>query len=260
MEKDKINYYSDELNDEFSGIVRDTIRIDGSYRYLHHNPLWHIGAFLTYRVIMTPVAALYMKLKFKMKIVNRSALLQCRKDAFFLYGNHTQVPGDGYIPTVLTFPKKDIVVVNADNVSMPGTRTFMEMIGAYPLPHDREGMVHFMNGLKHYIGRKKSIVIYPEAHIWPYYIGIRPYSDASFAYPVMYHKPAYSFTVTYQRFRHSGRPKITVYVDGPLYPKEGVRRKEAQLELRNRVYEKMMERSKESTYEYIKYRKKEEIS
>ena len=257
MEKGQKFYYSDELNDEFSGIKRDTVTVDQNYRYIHTNLIWKMGSFFVYRIIMTPVAFLFMKIKFHMQIKNRRVLRQHAREGYFMFGNHTQVPGDGYIPTVCSFPKKDIVIVNADNISMRGTRTFMEMIGAYPLPTKMDGMTHFMSGLKYHVGNHRSIVIYPEAHIWPYYTDIRPFKDSAFAYPVMFKKPTYSFTVTYQKRKCSTIPRITTYVDGPFYADSNLPRREAQHKLRDEVYETMKKRSENSNYEYVQYIKKD---
>ena len=118
MKAKNVYYYSDELNDEFSGVTRETVTVDGNYTYIHNSFLWKLGSFVIYRVIMTPIACLYMKMKFHLKIENKKVLKKCRKQGYFMYGNHTQMPGDGYLPTVLTFPKRDYVVVNADNISL----------------------------------------------------------------------------------------------------------------------------------------------
>ena len=48
------------------------------------------------------------------------------------------------------------------------------------------------------------------------------------------------------------------YVDGPFYADKSLNEKEQQEELRNRVYEKMKERSKNSNIDVIKYIKKGE--
>lgn len=256
MRYEETIYYKDELNDEFSGVTRTPIRVDSKYRYIHKNPIWIVISFFVYRIIMTPIAFLYMKCKFHIRIYNRKILKAARKTGYFMYGNHTMLPGDGYIPTLMTFPKKDIVVVNADNVSLRGTKTFMEMIGAYPIPNDLSGMPHFMDGLKYYTSCNKSLVIYPEAHIWPYYTKIRPFKDGSFAYPIIFHKPVYSFTVTYQKRKRGNKPRVSVYIDGPFQVDASLNRREAQKMLRNEVYNKMVEQSKHSTYEAIKYRRK----
>ena len=255
MKSVKEYVYYDELNDEFSGIIRDTIKIDENYKYWHNGLLWKVGSFFLYRIIMTPVAFLYIKLKFHIRFVNKKVLHKHGKNGFFLYGNHTQVPGDGYIPTVLTFPKRDYVIVNADNVSLKGTRTFMEMIGAYPIPSTIGGMKNFMKGLKKHADAKKGIVIYPEAHIWPYYTDIRPFGQATFAYPVLFKKPVFCFTVTYQKMKFIQSPRITVYVDGPFVTDSTLTNKEAESKVRDQVFYCMKERSKNSTYQYLSYKK-----
>jgi arginine utilization protein RocB len=52
-------------------------------------------------------------------------------------------------------------------------------------------------------------------------------------------------------------PKITVYIDGPFYPETDLRVRDAQKKLRDQIYETMKKRSENSTYERIKYVKKE---
>lgn len=254
MKHQDILYYSDELNDEFSGIVRKTIIVDDAYRY-RHGRLWRAVAWVLYRIIMTPVAYFYMKLCFCMKIVGRGKLRRHKGGGYFLYGNHTQIPGDGFMPTCITFPKRDIVMVNADNVSLYGTKNFMEMIGALPLPNRPSGMAHFIETLGRHLKKGRCIVIYPEAHIWPYYTKIRPFTEASFRYPAMYDKPVYCFTVTYKKGRR-GRTNIVVYVDGPFYPPKDTNARQAAKRLREEVYNAMSARSRNSTYERIQYVKK----
>ena len=255
MKSKKEYIFYDELNDEFSGIVRDKITIDKNYIYRHEDLLWKVGSFFLYRLIMTPIAYCYLKFVFHIQFVNRGVINKYGENGFFLYGNHTQVPGDGFIPTILTFPKRDYVIVNADNVSLKGSKTFMEMIGAYPIPTTIGGMKNFIQGLKGHCADNRGIVIYPEAHIWPYYTDIRPFTYSSFTYPVMMKKPVFCFTVTYQKMRWLHKSKITVYVDGPFEPDTVLTKKQAQSALHKEVFQCMKERCKNSTYQYVKYMK-----
>ena len=102
--------------------------------------------------------------------------------------------------------------------------------------------------------RKCSITIYPEAHIWPYYTKIRPFKDVSFKYPVQLNAPAYCFTNTYQSYgKNNDKIKIVTYIDGPFYPNKELPPKQSQKELRDRIYNCMVERSKNSNIEHIKY-------
>ena len=255
--KRKTLYYSDELHDEFSGVVRNTMSIDETYVYDHPNPLWQLCRFIVYRIIMTPVAFLYLKIKFHAEFVNRVVLKQSEGKSIFLFGNHTQIPGDGYIPSTIVFPKNCSVIVNADNVSLPGTLTFMKMVGAVPIPNKISGMRNYMNYLTVLSRNNSCTTIFPEAHIWPYYTGIRPFPDDSFRYPAMYGLDTYCFTTTYQQRGHSSRVNMTVYVDGPFLINPGLSKKEGIRDLRDRVYTTMCARSRNSSYEHIIYRRKE---
>ncbi len=261
MKYKDIYYYRDELKDEFSGVNRKTITVDGNYRY-SHGCLWKATSWVLYRLIMTPVAFAYMKLHFSLRIIGREKLKGHGGEGYFLYGNHTQMPGDGYMPTCITFPKRDVVVVHPDNVSLPGTRTFMEMIGALPIPNRVSGMGAFLREMQHSLNKGRCVVIYPEAHIWPYYTGIRPFTESSFRYPVLYNRPVFCFTVTYQERKKSPlrlmrrkerEPMITVYVDGPFYPDVHENERQAAKILRNQVYEAMVRRSAHSDCEKIRY-------
>ena len=55
MKKDQIYYYSDELNDEFSGSDITPRIIDQNYKYLHKNIFWNIAHFLVQNVLSVPI-------------------------------------------------------------------------------------------------------------------------------------------------------------------------------------------------------------
>ena len=176
-----------------------------------------------------------------------------------MYGNHTQIPGDGFIPNIITFPKKTHIIVSPDNVALRGTRTLMMMLGAMPTPTNLKGFGAFEKAIAQRIKEKCAIVVYPEAHIWPYYTGIRPFVSTSFRYPAKDEKAAFAFTVTY-RSSKKGKPRIVVYIDGPFYSDaENARAREK--DLRNKVYDAMCARAyTEDNYTFVEYIKKEEES
>lgn len=259
MKKQDVKYYSDELNDDFTDFNKKPYKIKSNYCYIHKNIFYKIAAFFCYRVIMTPIAFLYCIFKHHIKIVGKEKLKPFKNKGYYLYGNHTQVPGDAYIPNMISFPKNNYVIVSPDNVSTKGTQTFMMMIGAFPIPTQADGVKNFLNALEKRTVQGNCITIYPEAHIWPYYTKIRPFKSVSFRYPIKFKDPSFSFTVTYQKRKHSKKPKMTVYIDGPFTPNDDLPFKAQQEDLRDRVYRKMCERSKESNYEYIKYVKTPEV-
>ena len=118
-------------------------------------------------------------------------------------------------------------------------------------------MKNFLETIAQRIEKKSSITIYPEAHIWPYYTKIRPFKSVSFKYPVKYDAPAFCITNTYQSYGKKKRKiKIISYIDGPFWINKTLTPKEQQEDLRNRVYQAMVERSQNSNIEYIEYRKR----
>ena len=147
--------------------------------------------------------------------------------------------------------------MNPVNISLKGTGTLVEMLGAMPIPSNKSAMKNFLEAIKQKINKGYAITIYPEAHIWPYYTKIRPFKDVSFKYPVQLEKPAFCITNTYQSYgRNNKKIKIVSYIDGPFYPNKELTLKEQQKELRNKIYNCMEERSKNSNIEHIKYIKK----
>lgn len=258
MDKRKIIYYSDELNDEFSTVRIKAKEINGDYEYCRDKKWQRLVRFFAYRVIATPLAIVYLRAAFHHTVKNAELLVPYLKEAYFLYGNHTQDIADALIPNILSLRKEHYVIAHPNNVSMPILGRITPYLGAIPLPDDKEAYANFTSTVERRIAEKKGIVIYPEAHIWPYYTGIRQFSDASFYYPVKYHTPVFCFTNTYQKRRIGKKPKIVTYIDGPFYPDSSLPLRQRRRELRDRVYSVMLGRARFSTVEVIKYVKREQ--
>ncbi len=260
MDKRKIIYYTDEANDEFSLADITPKHIGADYVYEHASRGKKFTRFFWYRIVATPIAFIYTKTKFRHKTVGRERLRAYRKTGYFLYGNHTQDIGDAFMPPMMTFPAENYVIVHPNNVSMPILGKLTPSLGALPLPDDMAAYRNFVRAVEHKIATGKKVVIYPEAHIWPYYTGIRPFSDASFSYPVKTNAPVFCFTNTYQKRKIGKKPKIVTYVDGPFFADNNLDRSARKKDLRDKVYAAMCERARLSTVEKIKYVKKEEQS
>ncbi|MBQ8174000.1 MAG: 1-acyl-sn-glycerol-3-phosphate acyltransferase [Clostridia bacterium] len=255
----RIVYYDDERTDEFSGISRKTVTVDEKFPYLRRSLLFRFAAFFAYRVIMKPFAFLYCKLRFGLRAKGADALRSFRKKGYYLYANHTLMAGDAFIPNLLDFPQKTYIVVHPDNISLPVAGTFVTMCGAIPTPTTLHAHKPFREALSTRISEGACVVIYPEAHIWPYCTRIREFSDVSFAYPVRDGAPVFSATVTYGKGRIGKMPRVTVYVDGPFYPDTSLPPKQARARLRDEVHAAMSARAAEhSTYERIRYVQREE--
>lgn len=260
MKEKKIIYYEDELNDEFSTAKIIPRVIDEKYKY-EHNILWNLASYVLQNFISMPIKYLHVKIKFRIKYVGKKKFKKCRNTGYFIYANHTQPFADTFIPSLANYPKRNFFIVNPENVSIKGAETLIEMLGAIPVPGNKVAAENFLNVINKKIESHSSITIYPEAHIWPYYTKIRPFKSVSFKYPVKMEVPAFCITNTYQSYgRKKNKVKIVSYVDGPFFTDKELTIKEQQQKLRNEIYNCMVNRSKNSNIEVIKYLKKEDFS
>ena len=256
MDKRTVIYYEDELHDEFSTAVIEARRIDESYIYDRSGPWRAFTRFFWYRIVATPLAFMYVKLNLHQRSVGREKLRPFRRTGFYLYGNHTNAVGDPLTPNIFCFPKHVSFIVHANNVSMPFLGRINPSLGAIPLPDTREAYKRFIDCVNGRIEKGHAVVIYPEAHIWPYYTKIRPFPDASFGYACKSGTPVFCFVNTYQKRGKKKKPRTVTYIEGPFYPDTGLPLKESRKKLRDEVYDTMCRLAEHSDVEVIKYIKK----
>lgn len=256
-EEKKVVFFRDELTDEFVGTNENGIKTtyNKEYVYYKNTPLHNLKHFFWNKIFAVPVSIIHAKFRFGWKVVNKRAFKQIKKSSYFIYGNHTQPFFDATMPKIISY-RDCYIIVNAVNVTMKGISFLAKRLGALPIFEDYENSKKFVKAIDDIVGDNKPILIYPEAHIWPYYTKIRPFKSTSFRYPIKYNVPAFCFTNTYQK--KGKKLRIITYVDGPFYPNNNLSKKEQIEDLRNRIYNTMVERSKLSNYEKIIYKKIED--
>ncbi len=257
MDKRKVIYYADELHDEFSTFQTTPPKIDASYDYERRSPVKRFLRFFLYRIVMYPVVVFYGRVIFRQKIVGKEKLKPFSHMGYFLYGNHTQPLGDALLETRLPWPKSTYVIVHPNNLKVPVLGRWTPALGGLPLPDGIKAYRNFLAAIKNRIAEGHPVVIYPEAHIWPYYTKIRPFPDTSFAYPVECGVPSFCFVNTYHKSRFLKRPKMITYIDGPFFPPEEGETKTKKKALRDAVYSRMTELAGHSDVEVIRYVKRE---
>ena len=252
----KVIYYSDELNDDFAGNDIKTCKIDNNFRYVNNSVLFRINSFLLRFFFAIPVLWLVNLLLFRPKIENKGIFKQLKKKGYFVYANHV-LPFDPVVLPIKTNPGKAMVIVaGPDLFSINKLVTWLvRHFYAIPVPNmDAKMIENFTYCISFHINKKHRVLIYPEAHIWPYYNDIRPFRAASFRYPVDNNAPIVVATTTFKKRKGNRKPKPVIYLDGPFYPNTDLSTHEQINDLRNRAYEAMKWRAgKEDNYAYIKY-------
>lgn len=253
---ERVIYYRDPLNDDFAGGRIQTRPVTAAFPYVHRSLFWKAASAVVYNLIAMPVVYVICKLYLGVKIKNRQVLRKIR-GGVFLYGNHTRAL-DAFLPALVSFPRPAYVVANPDAVSIPGLKHLVQMIGCIPLPTELGGMAPFLEAVELRCRQGSAVGIFPEAHIWPFYTGIRPFRSGSFRYPVRMNTPAVAMVVTYRKrrglFRLARRPGMTVTLSEPFYPDATLSARAAQEKLRRQVYEFMCSVSERNeNVAYIRY-------
>lgn len=256
--KTKVIYYSDEKNDDFSGLKDRNKPLGEKYRYIRTGWLFRAFEVPFYYGVMIPVVYMLQKVFSHQKFANRKVLKQAGKEGCFLVSNHTQVQSDSYIGPLATFPKKCFIISNPDVLAIPGLRLGMQAYGVIPVGNTLDEKKEFLRCVDTRVNQGKAVIVYPEAHVWPYYTKIRNFDYQSFCHITRTGKPMFVLTNCYQKRRFFQRPRIVTYADGPFYPDPKLSQIEAAKALREIAYETMCKRTREySTCEYIQYIKEE---
>lgn len=255
MKEKRTVYYKTE-EDDFFHTKKKAPAIDGSYKY-EKCALMRFVSFILYRLIAKPLAFLYTKLKFGERIIGKEKLSPYKKSGFFIYSNHTQPIADALTPNMLLYSKRVCVIVNKENLCLPVIGKSTALLGALPLPDSIDAVKNFQSTIKKNLDAGAAITVYPEAHVWPYYTGIRSFSETAFEFPLRYSSPVFVATRVYKKRRRSKKPRCEIYVDGPIFPDKNLKKQDSRRALSAEVFNTMSSRAALSDCEYIIYKKEE---
>ena len=242
-------YYS-SFTDDFEQTKEQDYKLPEDYKWIRTDIFSKFLSGLTYGLAVI-LGGIYCKAVLHISFKGRKNLKSV-KGGFFVYGNHTQPFGDVVIPAIGLLPKRIYTVVSPANYGIPFIGKILPFLGALPIADSLHGMKELNKAMETRLNKNHPIVIYPEAHVWEYYTGIRPFADTSFKFPVKFQKPAFAMTVTYRKGKFFKRPVTEVYLDGPFYP-SGNTLKEKTADLHGKIYSQMLKRSENSNYSYIQY-------
>ena len=254
--KSKTIYWKDEINDDFDEVGLKRPSVPEGYKYKRTNPFNTFVSGILYHGIAKPFLGLYCLCK-GIKIKGKENLKKLHGKGAFIYCNHTAITDVFKFQALVFFWRRRVNIIGyPDTLSMPIVRNLARALGYLPLPlqGDVKNMINLMDAMKFYIEKKQFILIYPEAHIWPYYTKIRNFHSGSFNYPARLEAPVLPVVTTWRKSKLCKKPKQTLYILEPIFPdpeKTTAENKEYLYEETLRVMKKCAESVPQ--YEYIKY-------
>ena len=243
--------YYNSLSDDIVQSKQQDFTLPDNYQIIKHSPLNYLMRFFT-----TGFAYLFTYGVMHVKVIGRDKLSKYKNQGYFVYGNHTQMLNDVFMPLTLFGWKNYYAIANQANWGIPVIGKTLLPYGGLPVGKNIKQAIHLLKAVKTLTKENAHIVIYPEAHVWPYYTDIRPFPETSFNFPVQANKASFVMTTTYQKRKFRKRPKIIVYIDGPFFPDISLPKKQQQKKLHDQVFQQLNERSNTSNCSYYKYKKR----
>lgn len=263
--EERVFYYTSEEDDPIQTKEqerKEKVVLPEGYEFIPKNPFVRLYSAILFRLFWV-FGQYYERGYWQTKFYGREKLKKARGTGYVMYANHTNPFHDVFGPAFAA-DKRIFTIISPVNLKLPGIGKFLPMIGGIPLgTNDAEKKAMNEAVDKRLVKQKKCLVIYPEAHVWPYATKIRkfPAGDKSFKYAVRNNLPIFTMTTTYHKRknnRHGDLPRMDVYVDGPFFPEPEKSEAENRAMLAKKAYDSMVKYSKKNTYEYFQYKKKED--
>ena len=259
---ERIFYYKNEEDDPIKTDEQEKkveVGLPAGYEFIPKNPFVKLYSAILFRIFWI-FGQWYEKRYWQAKFYGREKLKQAKGKGYLIYANHTNPFHDVFGPA-MSADRRIFTIISPVNLKIPGIGKFLPMIGGLPLGKTKAEKQAFNDAVDKRLKQKKVLVIYPEAHVWPYATKIRkfPAGDKSFKYATRNNLPIFTMTTTYHKRKdkkHGDLPRMDIYLDGPFYPDSQKSEEENRAKLAKEAYESMQKMSKHNTYEYFKYRPK----
>lgn len=259
MKKKKIVFYSDPINDDFGTAhehPKDTYKHFKFYRK-GLDRFW--CDLFTFAFAMPIIKLIGFIHGYRIKGLINLKRARWVKSGVFVYSNHVGIFDVAFAVTI-GMPKRVNFVGYDDALTIPVAKHLVRPLGFIPTPRNPLDLLKFQEVLKFYSAtHKEAIVIYPEAHLWPEYTGVRDFKRTSFRYPAKFNQPVLPIYFARRKKRGLYRLKrknpVTMYVGELIYPKEELNEKENAKYLGDSCYNFMKHICdtipQDSTYEYV---------
>ena len=259
---ERIFYYESEEDDPIKTDEQEKkveVGLPEGYEFIPKNVFVRMYSAFLFRVFWV-FGQWYERKYWQVKVYGRDKLKKAKGKGYVIYANHTNPFHDVFGPAVAA-DRRIFTIISPVNLLVPGIGKKLPLIGGLPLGKTKEEKQAFNDAVDKRLAQKKCLVIYPEAHVWPYATKIRkfPAGDRSFKYATRNNLPIFTMTTTYHKRKdkkHGDLPKMDVYLDGPFWPDADKTEEQNRTKLAKEAYDSMVKYSKKNTYEYFKYIKK----
>jgi len=247
------------INETSLDLVKNTTilkdKVDENYKFVNKNIFFRIFSFIFYclvYIIVYPILFFY----FLPKVKGRKNLKKVKNAVFVC--NHTFIL-DCAVLDIFALPFiRPYILAEKNSFQIPVVNFIIKMLRAVPIPNNIKAYKSFFTQINQELQNKKSLLIYPEGSLWPYFSQIRPFKNGAFKFSVKNDVPVIPLVISFRKpnklYKFLGRkkPLININILEPIFVDKTNKIKEEENRLNNIAYSSMKECFiKNNSYVYI---------
>ncbi len=237
IEYENLNLKSDEQECHMWEPLDFEIKDD--YKYIIDNKILNCFSDLLF-IIITPILWILNRVLFGFDVEGVDNLRKVSGGKVTI-SNHVH-PMDCTMNGLINFPERTYFPTLATNFKIPFIRHLIRVLYAIPIPKKTAQIEKFFEQIKKALAEGKTIHMYPEAALWPYYEKIRPFKKGAFKMAAEAGCPIVPILYTFEEpdgifALYKKKKCIHAKVLEPVYPNLNLSKNEIAEDLQRRVME-----------------------
>lgn len=251
-------YYKDETKDDFQNTKTSlNVTVDENYVYLPKHLWFKAFSAILYYVIAIPLLKIFAFFLQTARVRGRKNLKSLKKTGYFMYANHTHFT-DAWLGPVHVAPFRRVyIIANKDAIQIPVVDKLVKALGCLPVADTVRGLKNLGDAVQKVVDKRGVVAIFPEAHIWYYYTGLRPFPITSFKFAAAAGKPAVPVATVYKKRKFLGkylRPRSYIYIGEPIFPDPELSVRDNAVMMRDKTVDFIKTQLEtRGSYDYYKY-------
>ena len=215
--------------------------INENFNFVNDNFLFNTFSNLLY-CIAYPILLFITKFFFGFKIEGKENIENLTTGKITV-SNHVH-PLDCTMVGLANAPQKTFYTSLESNFKIPVVRRIIKLLNTVPIPQNIKYTKAFMDSIDELLKNNKTVHFYPEGSLWPHYDKIRHFKNGAFVFAVRNNVPVIPMVIKFNKGKKINnfiktRNTISLIIQKPLYPNKLLAKKDAILDLKERVYNSM---------------------
>lgn len=215
--------------------------IDEDFEFVNNSFLFNTFSNLLY-MIAYPILVFITKFFYGFKIEGRENIENITTGKITV-SNHVH-PLDCTMIGLANVPHKTFYTSLESNFKIPIVRRIIKLLNTVPIPQNIKYTKAFMDSIDELLQNNKTVHFYPEGSLWPHYDKIRHFKNGAFDFAVRNNVPIVPMVIKFNKPKNINnfiktRTTIALVIQSPIYPDKLLEKKEAILDLKEKVYNSM---------------------